>query len=139
MAQDALWTGWGAGSFRYAFPMYQKQMPELFYQYHHRKKGWMGRKFYRYAHNDILQFLAEYGIVGCSLLLFAIASFLLPILRNAFHLPLFTFYFLSGLACALAHAFLDFIFHSPSYWIALVAGIALVSRLSQLEARRGNR
>lgn len=133
MAQDQLWTGWGAGSFRYAFPTYQQEIPELFYRYHHRKKGWMGRKFYRYAHNDILQFLAEYGIVGCSLLLLAVVSFLLSGLR----FQLSSLWLLLGLSCAAAHAFLDFIFHSPSYWVALIAGIALASRLSQLEARRG--
>ncbi len=132
MAQDALWTGWGAGSFRYAFPMYQREMPELFYRYHHRKKGWMGRKFYRYAHNDILQFLAEYGIVGCSLLLLSVASFLFAGFRS--QLPFL--WLLIGLACALGHAFVEFIFHSPAYWVALIAGLALVSRLSQLEARR---
>ncbi|MFU8847801.1 MAG: O-antigen ligase family protein [Opitutales bacterium] len=133
MAKDAIWTGWGAGSFRYAFPMYQQELPELFYQYHHRKKGWMGRKFYRYAHNDILQFLAEYGIVGCSLLLLAIFSFLLSGLR----FQLSSLWLLLGLACAMGHAFLDFIFHSPSFWVACIASLALVSRLLLLEARRG--
>jgi O-antigen ligase len=145
MAQDQLWTGWGAGSFRYAFPMYQQEVPELFYQYHHRKKGWMGRKFFRYAHNDILQFLAEYGIVGCGLLLLSIASFLLPALSSIRHCfaisgrppsPFAIFFLLAGLACAAAHAFLEFIFHSPSYWVALIGGLALVSRLMQLELKR---
>lgn len=136
MAQDQLWTGWGAGSFRYAFPMYQQELDELFYQYHHRKKGWTGRKFYRYAHNDILQFLAEYGIVGCSLLLGLISSFLLGSYKAIRHSPFAILFLTFGFVCALGHAFLDFIFHSPAYWVACIAGLALVSRLLQMEARR---
>lgn len=137
MAQDQLWTGWGAGSFRYAFPMYQQEIPEMFYsRYHRKKQQWVGRRFYRYAHNDILQFLAEYGIVGCGLLLLAIGSFLLPAWRAIFRFPLPTVLFLAGLACAAGHAFLDFIFHSPSFWVAFIAGIALCSRLLQLESKR---
>lgn len=133
MAQDALWTGWGAGSFRYAFPIYQQEIPELFYARYHPKKGWIGRKFYRYAHNDILQFLAEYGVVGCSLLVLVFIAFLLPAFN---HLSPATFYLIIGIGCAFAHAMLDFIFHSPSYWVALIGGLALASRLLQLEARR---
>ncbi|PXA03698.1 hypothetical protein DDZ13_10410 [Coraliomargarita sinensis] len=136
MAQDQLWTGWGAGSFRYAFPIYQQEVPELFYARKHHKRGWEGRRFYRYAHNDVLQFLTEYGVIGSGLLLLAIVSFLLPAWKAMLQYPLLTLFFLAGCLAAAGHAFLDFIFHSPSYWVALVAGIALVSRLLQLEARR---
>ncbi|MGB0744598.1 MAG: O-antigen ligase family protein [Opitutales bacterium] len=136
MGQDQRWTGWGAGSFRYAFPMYQQEMNELFYRRYHQKKGWIGRKYYRYAHNDIFQFLAEYGIIGCGLLFFAILSLMLPAWKAVFHLPLATFFFFAGLACVVAHAFLDFIFHSPAYWVALIAGIALASQLIRIEAKR---
>lgn len=136
MAKEQLWTGWGAGSFRYAFPMYQQELDELFYQYYHRKKGWTGRKFYRYAHNDILQFLAEYGVVGCSLLLGLIMSFFLAGYKAIRHSPFALLFLTFGFACALGHAFLDFIFHSPAFWVACIAGLALVSRLLQMEARR---
>ncbi len=136
MAQDQLWTGWGAGSFRYAFPMYQQEVPELFHQRYHRRQGWIGQRFFRYAHNDILQFLAEYGIVGCSLLLGLISSFLLAGYKAIRHLPFAILYLTLGIACAMGHAFIEFIFHSPSYWVAFIAGIALASRLLQLTARR---
>ena len=136
MAQDKLWTGWGAGSFRYAFPIYQQEIPELFYTRYHPKKGWIGRKFYRYAHNDILQFLAEYGLIGSGLLLLAIASFLLPVFTALRTSPLAILFLLAGLACAAGHAFLDFIFHSPAYWVAFIPGIALCSRLLRLESNR---
>lgn len=136
MAQDALWLGWGGGSFRYAFPMYQQDVPELFYARNHHKRGWEGRRFYRYAHNDILQFLAEYGIIGCSLLVFSILSLLIPAYRATSDLPLSVLYLLVGMATAIAHAFLDFIFHSPAFWVSFITIIALSSRLLQLNAER---
>lgn len=137
MAEEALWTGWGAGSFRYAFPMYQKEVNELFYQYHHGNKGWTGRKFFRYAHNDILQFLAEYGIIGSGLLLLAIGGLLWPARLALRYAPFAVLFLIAGIVAAMGHAFLDFIFHSPAYWVAFVAGIALSSQLLALSARRG--
>ena len=136
MAQYQLWTGWGAGSFRYVFPMYQKELKGLFYYRHDRKRGWIGRRFYRYAHNDLLQFIAEYGIIGSSLLLLTILCLLWPALTAGIPLLPATCYLLLGCACAAAHAFLDFIFHSPAFWVVFIAGIALASRLLRLEARR---
>jgi O-antigen ligase len=136
MAQDSIWTGWGAGSFRYVFPMYQQKIPDFFHHYYHRgKKQWIGRRFFRYAHNDILQFLAEYGRVGSGLLILAIVSFLLPVLRGILHSPMPNLYLLAGVVVCMSHAFFDFIFHSPAYWVALITGIALVGRLHMLEWR----
>ncbi|MFP4157536.1 MAG: O-antigen ligase family protein [Opitutales bacterium] len=137
MARDQLWMGWGAGSFRYAFPMYQKREPALFYARYHPKRGWSGRKFYRYAHNDLLQFLAEYGVVGSSLLVVALLSFLSPLWSAVRSHSLALLFFGVGLTCVFAHAFFEFIFHSPAYWVAFIGGLTLVSRLLQLEARRG--
>lgn len=139
MAQHALWTGWGAGSFRYAFPMYQREEPRLFYQRYHPRKGWIGRKFYRYAHNDLLQFLAEYGIVGVTLLLLALLTYLAPVLRGLGEAAPPSAFLLVGCLAAGGHACLDFIFHSPAYWVAFVAGTALVARLLQLEQRAARR
>ena len=68
MAYDRIIFGWGAGSFRYIFPVYQSNYKEIWYSKKHSKRGWEGRKIYNYAHNDWVQFLAEYGIVGCALI-----------------------------------------------------------------------
>ena len=136
MAQDKLWLGWGAGSFRYAFPNYQKAYPELWYKRYHNEKGWIGRKFFRYAHNDLLQFLAEYGIIGCSLLFAALLSLLATGLRGFMQHPLVVLFLLFGFFCALAHAFADFIFSCPAYWLAFMGGFALINRIVSLEAER---
>jgi len=134
MAQDQILTGWGPGSFRYVFPMYQQKYPELFYSDWLVYQGEKGRDFYRYAHTDLVQFLAEYGIVGVSLLALSVLSLLLPSLRlGAFWLGLFL---LLGVACIVVHAFLDFIFHSPSVWTAFIGSLGAVGRLVQLDRCR---
>jgi len=133
MAQDRLWLGWGAGSFRYIFPIYQKEYPEIFYGSYHKKKGWIGRKMYRYAHNDIVQFVAEFGLIGSGLLLLTITWIVL----SAFRLPGFSALFLLvGFACSMCHAFIEFIFSSPAYWLAFTGTIASCAKLLQMEAKR---
>ena len=133
MTQDRLLLGWGGGSFRYIFPMYQRNYPEIYYHYYHRKKGWVGRKMYRYAHNDIVQFVAEYGAIGSGLVLLT----LLWILFSAFRMFSFSALFLLvGFSTSMSHAFLDFIFNSPAYWMAFLALLAASSKLLQLEASR---
>lgn len=147
MAQDRLWLGWGAGSFRYIFPMYQKNYPEIFYQGHHpRRGGWYGRRMYRYAHNDLVQFVAEYGLIGSGLLVLTFASMVFPLLLRIIYLlpadqggaglSYSTLFLLVGITCACLHAALDFIFNSPAYWLALVALVAAIAQLLQLEAER---
>ena len=135
MAQDRLLYGWGAGAFRYIFPIYQKDYESIWYQYNNKKKGWQGRQVYHYAHNDWAQFLSEYGIVGTSflLLLFAILvalSFkLFQVSASAGSL------YLVGLAVIALHNFVDFIFSSPSYWVAFWGSLLLVSKLFLLEGK----
>ena len=113
--------------------MYQRNYPEIYYRYYHKKKGWQGRRMYRYAHNDIVQFIAEYGAVGSGLVLLT----LLWILFSAFRIFSFAAFFMSvGFATSMSHAFFDFIFNSPAYWMAFLALLVGSSKLMQLEAAR---
>lgn len=133
MAQDRLLYGWGAGAFRYIFPIYQKDYESLWYQYYNKKRGRHGRLVYHYAHNDWVQFLAEYGIIGTSflVLLFVILVvlsfklFQVSVLAGSFYL--------FGLAVIAIHNFVDFIFSSPSYWVAFFGSALLVVKLYRLE------
>ena len=138
MAQDRLWQGWGAGSFRYIFPMYQRNYPEIFYgRYHPRKEQWMGRRVYRYAHNDILQFVAEYGLIGTGLviitLLWILGQSLFLCIR---HSPFAILYLFVGFTTSMSHAALDFIFNSPAYWLAFVGLLVAILKLFILETER---
>jgi O-antigen ligase len=140
MAQDRLTLGWGAGSFRYIFPMYQRNYPRLFHaRYDKRKEQWVGRKVYRYAHNDIVQFVAEYGIVGSALIFGGILSLLLQALYHSHRHAFAVLILLVGAGQAFSHAFLDFIFNSPAYWLALIGFLALATKLLSLENRAQSR
>jgi O-antigen ligase len=133
MAQDSLALGWGGGSFRYIFPMYQRNYPKIYYAYHYPKNGWQGRQIYHYAHNDVVQFVAEYGAVGSGLVLLT----LLWILFSAFRIFSFAAFFMSvGFATSMSHAFLDFIFNSPAYWMAFLALLVASSKILHLDAAR---
>lgn len=132
MAKDRLFFGWGAGSFRYIFPIYQKEYKKIWYHAKWKKKGWLGRRIYNYAHNDWLQFLAEYGALGCAFLggLFMCICIsgikLFAITKSAGCLML------CGISLIFIHNFVDFIFSSPAYWVAFLGSIFLISRLFEM-------
>ena len=136
MAQPRLWQGWGAGSFRYIFPMYQRNYPEIFYVRYDKKKGWVGRRTYHYAHNDILQFIAEYGLVGSGLIALTIGSMLITLILNIQQAPFAILFLFAGYAASTCHACFDFIFNSPAYWMAFVGLLCLSCKLTQLERLR---
>jgi len=137
MAQERLWWGWGAGSFRYVFPLYQQHYPEIFHRYYHRgRQEWVGRTIYHYAHNDLVQFLAEYGIIGSCFLWLSILSIVASLLRHIDRAPLGVIFLGIGLAAAFAHAFIEFTFSNPAYWFALIAVFTLSAKLLALETAR---
>ena len=134
MAEDRLAYGWGAGSFRYVFPIYQKKYNVLWYYYYREDRGWIGRKIYDYAHNDWVQFLADYGIVGCLFLLVMFSTLLCSSL-NAFYYRISAgLISLFGLLLIAIHNFVDHIFSCPAYWIAFWATIFLINKLHKLES-----
>lgn len=129
MAQDRLIFGWGAGAFRYYFPKYQQHYPSIYYIRYHKKKGWIGRKTYHHAHNDILQFLAEYGLVGCSFLVALLTSLFWVLVRSIERFPSAVMILLLGLFVMLSHAFIDFTLSSPAYLIATIGFYSLAAKL----------
>ena len=135
MAKDRLKYGWGAGSFRYIFPIYQRNYESIWYHYFHKKNGWMGRKYYEYAHNDWVQFLAEYGVVGCVPLGLLFLYLLYKSFVKLRHFPFIILFLLLALSLIFLHNFFDFIFSSPSYWVAFWGIMALILRLLQLESK----
>ena len=131
MFQDRFLYGVGAGSFRAAFPYYQDA-------------GLSG--FYRNAHNDWVQWLAELGIIGCIFCLVAvIASFrrcsndrkelyLSKSVARGMWLGLF------GVSM---HAMIDFPFHIPAIAVIVAVWIGMLSHrpygvFSSLKNRRSS-
>jgi O-antigen ligase len=135
MAEDRLIYGWGAGSFRYVFPIYQKECDILWYYYYHDTIGWIGRKIYNYAHNDWVQFLAEYGILGCSLLLTMFLCLLRVLSKTFCFSNTGGIFLLCGLFVIIVHNFVDFIFSSPAYWCAFWGSMWLMFKFLYLEAK----
>ena len=136
MAQEELVYGWGAGSWRYIFPMYQKSYPSIFYTHYSRHKGWVGRKFFREAHNDVVQYFFELGIVGSSFLLLYFLYWIFSLLFRSTGNYFSAFVMLLGLLLAFAHAFVEFIFQSPAYWLAFNGVLCLSVQLLALESKR---
>jgi len=135
MGGDRFYFGWGAGSFRYIFPVYQRNYDAIWYHHKHPRKGWKGRRYYEYAHNDWAQFLAEYGIVG----LFIIGLLLLNLIKRILEglkvtVPGIIFATL-GILVIFFHNLFDFIFSSPAYWVAFWGSMMLLSKLLSLEAK----
>jgi O-antigen ligase len=133
MAQDRMLYGWGAGSYRYVFPIYQQKYDSIWHHSVDRNSGGTGRKLYSYAHNDWVQFLAEYGILGS----FIIVAMFICLIIYAIKLFYFSrsagFVIFSGLFFIFIHNFVDFIFSSPSYWVAFWGSLFTVIRLIELE------
>ena len=139
MAQDRILYGWGAGSYRYIFPIYQQKYENIWYHSVDKNGSGTGRKLYLYAHNDWVQFLAEFGVVGS---LFILAMFLC---LSAYAMKLFyftksaAFIIFCGLLLIFTHNAVDFIFSSPSYWVAFWGSLFLIIRLIELEINAKNR
>ena len=113
------WVGYGAGAFRWISPPYQAQQKELQRD---------GKLFYRatYAHNDWLEMLADWGVVGL-LVVFTALLWLGRRLIRAFHgghpetVPLAL-----GLLLLMAHASLDLLFwFTPLMFTAVFIGAAM--------------
>tara|TARA_B100001093_G_scaffold130869_1_gene123436 strand:- start:124 stop:1074 length:951 start_codon:yes stop_codon:yes gene_type:complete len=130
MSKDRLQYGWGAGSFSYIFPIYQVNYENIWYDSYYKK-----RLVYRHAHNDWLQFLSEYGIVGCSILGLLFASLIGSILINSKISLVGVSFLCFGISVIFLNNAFDFIFSSPAYWVAFWGSMILVSKLLSLEAK----
>ncbi len=106
MIEDRLWTGWGAGSYRWVFPKYQREYRE--------DLGSPARRRYHHAHNDILQPVAELGVLGCIPLMGIIGFWLMRAIRNYRYLDHGVILMIVGCMVILVHAFTDPLFHSEA-------------------------
>ena len=131
MVQAHPWYGSGAGSFRYLFPIYQQQYPEIF------KEG-RDQLFWQNAHNDLVQFPAELGVVGCAILLFGAAFWAWRLLRAYFWENPLSLLMTAGLLLLVAHGWTDFIFENPAVlltWCALWPATVLWTEYEEMGLR----
>lgn len=109
MAKDEMIFGWGSGSFRFCFPIYQHRYPALM------KLPDSGRAMYwDHAHNDYVELLAEFGLVGGALLVLMAGYLGFSYLRiAAWRNPVALF---GGLGCGLVavHSIVEFHAYNPA-------------------------
>lgn len=132
MAKDKLVTGWGAGSFRHYFPVYQRNYPEIYRPSPTSKRTLR----WEYAHNDYVQLLAELGLLGAGIVLAMLSCGINHLLRQRVWLKPHLMFILLALVITAAHAWVDFQFHNPAILFLWCASAVLLGRWAEQENRR---
>lgn len=138
--------GWGAGSFRYIFRKYQKEYKYLYYASDQvLNPKWMAkyggkqepvRIRYNYAHDDIIQNLAEYGLVGSSFLYAIVITGFLYIIC---HYKKVRFYHIMMTFTSLVfifYSFIDFVWNNPSDFYAFCMMLIIPCKFINLKNTR---
>jgi hypothetical protein len=116
--KEYIWTGWGAGSFRWVSPKFFRQVPET------------RHKRYNYAHCDWLQMLCEWGVAGTSIVAVAFFWAVAWFLRNIRRWTPATFPLLLAIVLFMAHAAFDFLIYSVPILSLVALLVVLAGRLS---------
>ena len=133
MLRDQWVFGWGAGCFRYGFPIYAQRYPEIY-------DSGNGRRFYwEHAHDDLVEFPLELGAVG----MIPIATGLLfagwKLIRVRFWRNPVSFCLAVGCFLTLVHASVDFVFQNPAVmttWLVFLFGAIRWAELDATVERR---
>ena len=124
--------GWGAGCFRYGFPDFARHHPEIYY-------AGTTRRFWEHAHNDILEYPIEFGIVGLTPIVAGLAWLVWQLLRhrawtNPLALPAAV-----GTGLTLVHAWGDFVFQNPAVLLTWAVLLLAAGRWAELDQQSGDR
>lgn len=130
MLADRWLLGWGAGAFRFGFPIYQMRHPEIYFP---GERDFSNRLHWEHAHNDWLQWPIEYGAVG--MLLLAITPLFLLVrfvraggLTNRFALPVAL-----GCLLVLGHGAADFVSQNPAVLATWAVALVMATRWAELD------
>ncbi len=125
-------TGWGAGSFRHAFPIFQQHHPQIY------KRGRF-TLHWDHAHNDHVQLLAEKGIFGAACAALALLWLGWRLLRDRIWSNPGHLLFALGLGVPLAHAWVDFPLSNASILTCFVVLAMVLARWVEINAERDRR
>lgn len=128
MAKDKLLTGWGAGGYRFYFPVYQKKYPEIMFNPYSRGH----RLRWEYAHCDYLQFLAEVGLIGTAIAASMGAAWLVLLRRIQVWRQPACLLLLGGVAVTLIHSLFDFGLYNPAVLVTCCAFLPIACRWTEL-------
>ena len=125
MAAEKPWFGWGLESYPYVFRIFNTQRAV-------EARFWI--PFYRSAHNDWLQSLAETGFIGTGLrgLLVLLPLLAVPWRRVRTNLPR---YLLAGGAIILLYAWVEFPFANPAVLLTFCATFYCAVRYAALDLK----
>lgn len=130
MFEDNKWTGWGASSFRFYFPVYQQG--DDFISHPSNSKGkfrYDKRFFWTYAHSDWAQLLAEYGILGSSILLLGLFYMWGSVLFRFRSLHCEHWMLLIATIVMVFQGVLDIVFYNPSLVILFFVVLSVIKGL----------
>jgi O-antigen ligase len=133
MFRDRSVFGWGAGCFRYGFPLYAQKYPEIYFS---PNKGLL---YWEHAHDDLLEFPIEFGIVGLSPLLIIFGHLSWQLIRRRFWVNEISLCIVVGCVLAIVHSCVDFVFQNPAVlltWAVLLFSALRWAELDQSEGRR---
>ena len=121
--KDHPWFGVGGWGYRHLSPIYVDRQHWAF-----TKEIGRGN-----VHNDIIQFLAEFGAIGLGLLILAVSVMLRESLRSRWrHSPGLMLFILVGIGSVFLYSMVDIPFRCPAImfsWFAMLAGISRYQRL----------
>lgn len=133
MFRDKWLTGWGAGSFRYYFPVYQQHYPSIYMLPDGRRRE---NSRWEYAHNDYLQTLAELGVIGGGLIAAGLAFWALKLLRHGALTRPHLLILLLGQGLLLANAWTDLPLYCPAVLLTWCVLWVLTARWAEFEDHR---
>lgn len=125
--------GWGAGCFRYGFPDYARHHPEIYYA------GTNTRRFWEHAHNDILQYPIEFGLVGLTPLVAGLAWLGWQLARRRFWANPLALPATIGAGLTVVHAWGDFVFQNPAVLLTWAVLLLAAGRWAELDQQSGDR
>ncbi|MDX2111066.1 MAG: O-antigen ligase family protein [Verrucomicrobiota bacterium] len=125
-------TGWGAGGFRYFYPIYMKRVPgfpKSFYKSIYDPITATTDHvevplFFPFLHNDYLESLIEYGVLGCLPILAFIGWIVWKLWQRRVLLGIPILCLVLGIALVCTHGLTDFIFTIPAVTTTLACLIA---------------
>lgn len=140
MWRERTWLGWGAGSYRFMFPKFQVKYPELYYfnwnpdKMKSRPNYKLRHQSINYPHNDWVQSLAEYGIVGSAILVMILGYWFVQPLRYLLALSAEVLVLYAGAVAIVVHSFVDFLTWNPPVLFLFVTLLALVGSQLKISA-----
>jgi len=131
LVRDSPVYGWGAGSFRFAFPIHQPDYPAIYIQ--------DGKHLYwEHAHNDYVELLAELGLVGTAILALGGICWLVILCRTSFWRNPLSLILFTGCVITLVHSTVDFNFYNPAILITWCAFLSAIARWAELNRSASN-